>query len=335
VKGVDMAKTSSTTKYCAMPFRFATFIQTGEQIVCNPTWCDHPPLSGDTVKEKFNSPEIKAIRESILDGSYSYCKDSCPYLRTYREGGEPRIFVEKEMLGEREYPTHIELCEDTVCNLACPTCRNDFIIETTQQRNSFEDVKVFSDKIEFIGATTSGDPLYSKKSFEFLKSLNKKDFPSLKMIKIHTNGLLLMQKWDQIEHLFRDFYVDLNISIDAATKETYSVVRKGGSWDLLLRNLAFINEKTLSSLIIWYCVHDLNYKEMLDCYTLVESIMTKQSPKYNYFTVERWHQDDALLTRQKVDNLLHPEHSQYLKVTEDFREALSDQILEGKVTTNI
>jgi len=322
-------------KYCAMPFRFATFIQTGEQIVCNPTWCNHPPLSGDTVKEKFNSPEIKAIRESILDGSYSYCKDSCPYLKTYREGGSPRVFVEKDMLGDSEYPTHIELCEDNVCNLACPTCRNDFIIETTQAKNSFDEVKVFSDKIEFIGATTSGDPLYSKESFEFLKNLNKKDFPALKMIKIHTNGLLLMQKWEEIKHLFDNFFVNLNISVDAATKETYEVVRKGGNFDLLLRNLAFINEKKLSSLTIWYCVHDLNYREMKDCYNLMESVLSEQAVNYNFFTVEQWSQSHELLTRQKVDNLLHPEHREYLNVATDFKTSLASEIQAGKIVANI
>lgn len=318
-----------------MPFRFATFIQTGEQIVCNPTWCNHPPLSGDTVKEKFNSPEIKAIRESILDGSYSYCKDSCPYLKTYREGGAPRPFVEKELLGDLEYPSHIELCEDNVCNLACPTCRNDFIIETTQQRNSFDEVKVFSDKIEFIGATTSGDPLYSKKSFEFLTSLNKKDFPALRMIKLHTNGLLLMQKWEEMQHLFDNFFVDLNISVDAATKETYDVVRKGGNFDLLLRNLEFINQKNLSSLTIWYCVHDLNYREMEDCYNLMESVLSEHEVKYNFFTVERWSQTDDLFTRQKVDNLLHPEHREYLNVANNFKTSLVSEIQAGKIVANI
>ena len=327
--------TTVTKKYCALPFKFATFIQTGEQIVCNPTWCNHPPLSGDTVKEKFNSPEIKAIRESILDESYSYCKDSCPYLKTYREGGAPLTFVEKELLVDLEYPSHIELCEDNVCNLACPTCRKDFIIETTQKRNSFDEVKVFSDKIESIGATTSGDPLYSKKSFEFLISLNKRDFPALRRIKIHTNGLLLMQKWEEMQHLFDNFFVDLNISVDAATKETYDVVRKGGNFDLLLRNLAFINQKKLSSLTIWYCVHDLNYREMKDCYNLMESVLSEQEVRYNFFTVERWSQTDDLFTRQKVDNLLHPEHREYLNVATDFKTSLASEIQAGKIVANI
>lgn len=333
VKEVGTEKTLQMSKYCAMPFKFATFLQTGEQIVCNPTWNNHPSLSGNTVQEKFNSPEINAIRESILDGSYSYCNDNCPYLRTYREGGSPRPFIEKDKLGTSDVPTHVELCEDNVCNLACPTCRTDFIIESTQQRNSFEEVKSFSDKIEFLGATTSGDPLYSKKSFEFLKSINSEDFPALKHIKIHTNGLLLRLKWPLLEHL--SGIVDLNISVDAATKDTYEVVRKGGNWDLLIKNLEYINTQEVANLTIWYCVHDLNFREMQQCYDLMEEIFKDKNVRYNFFTVEHWSQPPDIYKRQKIDNLLHPEFRHYQTVVKEFTTNLEAEIKAGKISHNL
>lgn len=322
-------------KYCAMPFKWATFMQTGEQIICNPGWNIHPKLSGDTVEEKFNSPEMKTIRDSILDNSYSLCSDNCPYLKTYRAGGSPRVFVEKELLTEQKLPTHIELCEDNVCNLACPTCRKDFILESTQQKNSFEDVVEFSDKIKFLATTTAGDPLYSKKTFNFIKEINKEKFPNLEIIRIHTNGLLLEQKWEEIKHVSENFNLDLNISVDAATFDTYKVVRKGGNFDLLLRNLSFINEKSLYNLTIWYCVHDLNFREMKDCFDLMEKTLDKHKVHYNFFVVEDWRQGDELFIRQKVDKENHPLHNEYLNISKDFLEYTKDAITQGRLLYNL
>lgn len=322
-------------KYCAMPFKWATFLQSGEQIICNPTWNNHPKLSGDTVKEKFNSPEIKKIRESILDDSYSLCSDTCPYLQTYREGGSPRVFVDKEMLVEVDYPTHIELCEDNVCNLACPTCRHDFILESTQQKNSFENVKKFSDKIQYLGTTTSGDPLYSKETFNFVKNISKEKFSQLHTIRMHTNGLLLMQKWEEMKHVAEDFNLDLNISVDAANAETYKVVRRGGNFDLLLRNLEFINTKSLFSLTIWFCVHDLNYKEMKDCFDLMEKTLSNHTVKYHFFNVEYWSQENDLFLKQKVDIDTHPLYNDYKKVTQDFLSHVDDAIEQGRFIHNL
>jgi pyruvate-formate lyase-activating enzyme len=322
-------------KYCAMPFKWAVFLQTGEQVICNPTWGTHPKLSGDTIVERFNSPEINAIRESVLDGSYSYCGDNCPYLKTYREGGSPRVFYPKEALQIEEYPSAVEMCEDDVCNLACPTCRNDFILESKQQRDSYDEVQEFSDKIKFLATTASGDPLYSKKSFEMLKNISRETYPQLMQIRMHTNGLLLMQKWEEIKHLAEDFILDLNISMDAARYDTYKVVRKGGSFDLFMRNLEFMNEKSVGNLTIWYCVHDLNFREIRECYDLVERTLTNHNVKYNFFNVEHWSQDDALFKRQKVDNLLHPYHAEYQELVTQFKNDLASEIQSGKIVHNL
>lgn len=66
----------------------------------------------------------------------------------------------------------------------------------------------------------------------------------------------------------KDLYENMNvdISIDAATSETYEKIRVGGNFDLLLKNLELLGRlrivQKINHLMIRFVVQRLNYLEM-------------------------------------------------------------------------
>jgi len=297
-----------------MPFVNVNLIPGGGQVFCNSTWHQHPELSGDTIKERFYSPEAELIRDSINDGSYKYCKDSCPWLQTNREGGSSIYFSE---LNIEPAPMSLDLCRDRSCNLACPTCRDDFI---TDQVEPFDEIDEIRDSIVFMSTSGVGDPLYSKPTREFLKSVNTMKYPSLKNVQLHTNAMLIKKHWNDIAHL----NPQLSISIDAADKKTYEVVRKGGNWDLLIENLEFLNEQKTGPIWLWFVIQQKNYRQIVQFFDLMESIFTKKDAMYRFFRVEHWGQS-GYADQIKIDN----------SVVQMQKSELQEYVKSGKIVWNL
>ena len=93
--------------------------------------------------------------------------------------------------------------------------------------------------------------------------------------------------WDSMKGA-QPFIKTMEISIDASTKETYKVTRRGGDWDLLMRNLEFINTiDTIEMVIFSFVVQNDNYKEILKLHDLKEKLSNKKV-KIQYYKVLNW-----------------------------------------------
>jgi sulfatase maturation enzyme AslB (radical SAM superfamily) len=84
-------------------------------------------------------------------------------------------------------------------------------------------------------------------------------------INILTNGVMLTPKViNQLSRIHSNIK-DIAISIDAATPDTYNLVRKGGDFDQLKANIEYLNQcPTLahSTLKYTYVVQQDNFREM-------------------------------------------------------------------------
>ena len=118
-----------------------------------------------------------------------------------------------------------------------------------------------------------GDPFYSEALFEWLCNFDNSKYPNMKNIHMHTNGMLWNKRnWDKIA-LAQPHITSAEISIDAANADTYHNVRKGGKWDLLLKNLKFIDTLTqIDTMILSFVIQDDNYNEIVPFYKLMDSI---------------------------------------------------------------
>ena len=165
-------------------------------------------------------------------------------------------------------PLYINTGDSDICNLKCIMCLNvKPPFRLTRHRSS----EIFNSLLVHMLPTASeltltgnGDPFARKEVLNFL--LNHKiseNYPNLR-IELFTNGMLLTETmWDKIKH---NRFSSINVSIDAATKETYEYVRRNGKWDILFNNLRLIGDlrkqRHFSNFIINFVVIKSNYREM-------------------------------------------------------------------------
>jgi MoaA/NifB/PqqE/SkfB family radical SAM enzyme len=117
-----------------------------------------------------------------------------------------------------------------------------------------------------LAITSGGDCFASQIYLKFLQNFDETKFRDTK-ITLRTNGLLFKKYWNSIKKVHKRID-EVMISIDAACRETYEKVRRGGNWERLLENLEFIKEvngrDANFSYMMPFCVQKANFREMGD-----------------------------------------------------------------------
>lgn len=281
-----------TRLFCSKPFSWfevstkgANVKRKGDVYMCCPTWLDKSigNLSDRSVEEIWNGKEAQAIRQSILDGSFRYCDDSkCAFLQT--KSGPVQTVEEvqdkdlKEAIENRlsilPYGPKEVICSyDSSCNLSCPSCRFEVFIEHDKE----EEILKLQERLRsgaladarFLYITGSGDPFGSPYFRKWLQTMDIKEMPKLQEIRLHTNAQLWTPSmWQSIPENIRTLITSAEISVDAANSETYSINRRGGDFEKLLRNFEFISsliqQEALKSVTISMVVQENNFREMPD-----------------------------------------------------------------------
>lgn len=270
--------------FCSQPFEHAQVDPLGELYLCCPQTLPESAgnLSTNDFMEVWNSEKAKLIRKSVLDGSFKYCSEStCGVLQQRRlprkdEVKNPyhRTIIEHGITHLKKGPDTINMSYDRSCNLACPSCRSDFVILKGQAKKQAEQIhEHITDEghlkdVRRLIITGSGDPFGSKLYHSFLREFDPKTAPDLR-ITLSTNGLLLNEKtWSSICHEAVD---RVELSVDGASQETYSLNR-GGDFKVLVENLHFIGKLRSQGLLkafeLHYVVQKNNFFEMKDFVSL-------------------------------------------------------------------
>lgn len=274
--------------FCSKPFKWFEVSEgkeVGDVFMCCPSWLDTPigNLQYQSVEEIWNGDKAQQIRRSILDRSFEYCNRSrCPFLQTTSgpvqkiedvTDEDSKAAIENELTILPYGPREINCCYDKSCNLSCPSCRTEIIVEmknkqqilTIQNKINNEALK----DAHLLYITGSGDPFGSPFFRKWLQTMRRKDMPNLQKLHLHSNGLLWNHKmWSTIAGEIQQLIKSAEISIDAASQETYSINRRGGNFKRLLENLDFIStlrkNGPLEQLGISMVVQENNYLEMPD-----------------------------------------------------------------------
>jgi organic radical activating enzyme len=321
---------------CIAPFSY-TEVFDDRQYLCCPSWLDVDIWDGNGIKSSFNSKKANDVRNSILDGSYKYCNHiQCPYLSGLKNEKLPTKFIEKtkeniDFFKKVNTPNTINFCFDRSCNFQCPSCRNELINYLGSNRNGV-DLKLkeieneMSSEIKRLYLSGTADPFYSKSFRQFLINLDSNKFKNLKSIHLHTNASLWDESmWNKMKSI-HPYVNSCEISIDAATKETYETkTRIGGNWETLLDNLKFITKiPTIKFYSFSFVVQDTNYEEMYDFYKMIETIMNERKVQteydvfYNKITNWGTYTDDEFV-KKDITNSDHKEHTEFLKVLEKMK----------------
>ena len=286
---------------CINPFVY-TEITVDKQHMCCDAWMNLNIKTKGDFKDSWNSNKSVSARNSMLDGSFKYCStDKCPHLNNVVYNNKPSGPVRyktnklvKELI-QHKLPSSMKVVFDSACNLACPSCRSDFIRNdnfiTNKSRLILKDIeKSYGESLEFISMSGYGDPFYSKALFEWLSNFDSTKYPKMKNIHLHTNGMLWNEKnWNKIK-LAQPLIKSAEISIDAARADTYHNVRKGGKWHILLKNLKFINTLTqIDTIILSFVIQNDNFKEIVPFYHLMDNIFkNKNNITFQYYKILDW-----------------------------------------------
>jgi hypothetical protein len=320
---------------CAVPF-VSLEIQHKNRFLCCASWLKKYLPENTTLKNSWESEEAIEIRKSVLDGSYKYCdKGQCPFLHQLvtfgKIGNTDTLYHKNEMpskLKERidlfnngitEPPTIIQFSFDRTCNLKCPSCRVDLIVESADGiqriKKTIEDIEnEYGKTTKTLYITGSGDPFVSVGFRDFLRNFDKSKWSNLERIHLHTNATKWNEKmWNSMKKVHK-YVKTCEISIDAATKDTYeNKVRVGGNWEELIDNLKFISTiPTLKSVKTSFVVQTSNYKEMKKFYDLMHSIFGN---KLNVFfgKITNWGTfSDTEFQLHKIWDKDHPDHQDFI-----------------------
>jgi organic radical activating enzyme len=320
---------SSSDSICIIPFKYSEVFKDRHYLCC-PGWLNEDVYDTGNMLEDFNSNKANTIRNSILDGSYKYCsKTQCPHLASIEQDKNiDGRFIPKTQKSieyvKKLTLNNINLCFDESCNYKCPSCRLDFINFKGKELQSVEDKllqveKELAPNLEKITLTGGGDPFFSNSFRKFLLRFEPKKFPKLKNIHILTNGSLWTETlWNKL-YKIHPYVKTCEISIDAATKNTYeNVVRLGGDWNKLIDNLEFItNIKTIKRFTFSFVTQDSNFREMLMFSQLFNSSKKLKDKKYSIFFnhLTNWGTfTDQEYIKKDISDINHPDHDEFLNM---------------------
>lgn len=316
------------TRFCSRPFQhFETGFE-GNVWVCCPAFLPVPigNLSDGSADAIWRSATATELRASILDGSFRYCsRMHCGDItnRSLPSNASPEASklaaAFAATAASQPLPAKVVLSHDRSCNLACPTCRKDFILADKREQAQLDklaDVVIMPllKEAKLVYITGSGDPFGSNHFRRLLKNIDRRSFPDLK-VHLHTNGQLFNKRaWEELE--LNGLVQSCEVSIDAASAETYRVVRRGGDFDRLLQNLAFVRFLHQSGQIQrWtasFVVQAKNFREMPEFVRLIgqfgaTDIFFQMIRNWGTFTAEEF-------ATEFIGNSLHPDHAEFLEV---------------------
>lgn len=331
-------------KLCLVPFNEFQIHQGGEVANCCPTWL--PTFIGNIkdydFMELLQTPTSKAIQNSMLDSSFSYCIDTlCPKIaNVVYDPNSRNIWPIVDKTDDRHIhymkPETTPLFKlffnyDQSCNLQCPSCRNDLILyngENQELNDIHQHVVEKTIKLLDSGAfvelniTGSGDPFASPLYWDFLCSLDGNKYPNMR-ITLQTNGVLMDDRHlEKLHKIYKNIKL-IQVSIDASTEETYDIVRRNGNFRKLKRNLEHLNKLASSGIFcddfVWmtnFIVSTTNYHEVASFAHWMLSYETIHSVWYNMIA------DWGHLSKDEFDKLAiwkesAEQHSDFLRVLAD------------------
>jgi sulfatase maturation enzyme AslB (radical SAM superfamily) len=271
--------------FCEHPFVYSEFHRKYDnwpkveetQFLCCPDWNDVNIRVSDNLMENWYSDAAVSVRKGHLSGDFKGCNaNSCPALNTLMRTGKPAGNIKhKSEWDPKKYTNHgphrVKICSDDSCNLKCPTCREELRPNTPEKTTRTglllkAITRDYGPTLKSVYTSGGGDPFYSTPMREFLQDIDKEKFPSLEEVVLHTNGILFTPKvWEKMKNIHPNATM-VEISIDAATKDTYeNKTRLGGKWDVLMENLKFISTiPTINMIMLDFVVQKANFREMED-----------------------------------------------------------------------
>ncbi len=331
-----MSNEALQDRFCLKPFESLGVEYNGNAYVCCHAWL---PLNIGNIKrlplnEIWNSAVVKRIRESIIDGSFSFCDHkNCPDILNGTLPLKSEVMSGCSVEMSRGF-RFLNFAGDLSCNLNCPACALDEVPQEVQldagilKKTNKEILDCFLVDLERVVLLSSGELFSSLPFLDFLLLLNGSKYPNLK-IEITTNGLLLDESmWMRLEKNHSNIE-KIIVSVDAATAETYSLV-KGGDFSILMENIGFLSklrhQKKLDQLEFTFLVQADNYHELSSFCKMakdrnIEKVVLKKVCNWGRLS-------SAEYAKMMVHDPSHPEFSKFVGMLKKVRGSYSSIVFD-------
>lgn len=310
-------------KFCNRPFKSIHILPGGRVWPCGWMHFDIGDLSQNDLHDIWHSEAAEKMRESILDGSYRYCrKESCPFLEN---DSLPDLSEEelKKAAIPTDLPVNISAACDFTCNHMCPSCRQEIFHQTEEYKNKLDTIiKRISpavDNGESLITDGNGEVFASPQILGMLENVKPKN-PNFH-VSLETNGALFDEPhWNKIAHL-GDYYVKVTVTPNSFEKDTFKYLSGcDDNVEKLCSNLNFIkklrHEGKINYFAVSIVVQDRNYRELpsftkrcLDEFD-VDEVTVK--PVYQWFGMK-----EETYWFKNIRNPLHPYHKEYMELLKD------------------
>lgn len=332
VKFIDRDNGALRDRICPEPFKRFDVGPSGDVLVCCGHWVPTSigNLMTDGVGQVLNSDKARKIRASMLDGSYKYCNHlECTaliqgYLPKKSEVTDPvlRTAVDEGKV-DVDRVDQILFAFDQSCNLSCPSCRRERIIEKpslNQAKAEVVEQKLLPllPNLKVLHINPAGEFLSSKPSRRILEMVSRETCPEL-YVDIISNGTLFSEKeWRKFTNL-KGMVRSVRISTDAATKPTFESLRRLGVWEVFVENMAFLSRLRQSGEIgqlkFSFTYQVGNFREMIDFVDFAGSFhcdfaIFERLQNLGAFTWEEFRDRAVHLSE-------HPLHQEFLTIVGD------------------
>lgn len=273
-----------TTWKCTHAFNTAKLQADGTVDFCQCNrWLVYGNLCGNaflqTMDEIENSVVTKLFRYSVEKGKYCFCTMACPGLRECGLNSKTIDF-------EEECDKRVAMATfDKSCNLRCQTCRNSLIYESSDRNDYLTEFMInqLISKYSVINCAGDGEVFASEYYKKIIKSSVGKN------IIFQTNGVLAYP--DKVDKLIDEIQgkIVFTVSVDAATKETYEKIRRGGNFNQLIKNLTYIGEQVkrgrIATLVLNFVISAVNVDEIESFVNLARNVGAQA---VHFTRVENW-----------------------------------------------
>jgi wyosine [tRNA(Phe)-imidazoG37] synthetase (radical SAM superfamily) len=194
----------------------------------------------------------------------------------YRLDGHKLMYhverVNDWLKGDDVYPIYVEISPSGACNQRCVFCGLDFM----KYQSRFLNTSILADRLQEMGVlgvkainySGEGEPLLHKEIDDIILDTKKAGID----VGVTTNGVFLERLFSVLENL-----TWVKISVNAATKETYTKIHRSNSFDRVMRNLHTIagikrNEDYKCTLGIQFLLLPENFDEVAELAQTVKDI---------------------------------------------------------------
>jgi MoaA/NifB/PqqE/SkfB family radical SAM enzyme len=226
---------------------------------------------------------------------------------------------------------------DRTCNLACPSCRQDYITSSSEARQYLieyydKNIHPFLDALSknwplVVQLDGLGEALVSPFGRHVLGAIAR-DNPKNVKISLMSNGQILAK--DMLSSDLRDRLIEAVVSIDAGRKETYEILRFPGKWEKLTANMEFLAELRssgqLQSISVAFIVRNENYSEIMDLLLLCKRWNIREFTPQRYYNPGFCDQDAFFDSDVLRDG--HPNRKKaHIKIWEAYQFCLKNDII--------